>query len=109
MLLSAATSAGLAGVAGAPVALRLELTASGASSQEVEVSIGEPHGFVLAGARSTTVHVAAGQRVAVSWEAVPYHAGLMRLPEVRLAAPAYGQAVQATDSNCFVSSEKQVL
>ena len=59
-------------------------------NHELDVSVGEPNGFLVAGPRNTTVTVPVGGTASVSYTLVPYHMGHLKLPEVNVVVRGSG-------------------
>lgn len=81
-----------AATAGRAAELELLLSNGGATSQEVAVAVGDPHGFLLAGPKSTTVQLLPRSAATVTWHAAPYHIGLLPLPDITVTSAQHGQA-----------------
>ena len=62
------------------------------------------HNASAAGPKSTRVQLQPHSSATVSWQAVPYHTGILRLPEITLIA-AGGQQVEAT-AGCTLFAER---
>jgi hypothetical protein len=65
---------------------------------EVEIVVGEPHGFLIAGPRATKLVLSGSSRI--SFCLVPYHVGYLALPEVKVSV--YGQKELVSTEGCFV-------
>ncbi|PRW58338.1 hypothetical protein C2E21_2711 [Chlorella sorokiniana] len=81
-----------AATAGQAAALELLLSNGGATNQEVAVSVGDPHGFLLSGPKSTMVQLLPRSATTVTWHAAPYHIGLLPLPDITVTSAQHGQA-----------------
>jgi len=97
--------------AGEAITLEIEIRFQGKEaldSQEVEVVVGEPHGFLIAGPRATTLRPLGGGGGAdggsdssrISLCLVPYHVGFLELPEVKVSV--YGQKELQATQGCTV-------
>lgn len=64
-----------AATAGSPVELQLVLRNGGSGCQQVAVAVGDPHGCLLAGPKSTSVELLPHSSSSVTWQATPYHTG----------------------------------
>jgi hypothetical protein len=89
--------------AGEPMPLELELlslheNSGSVQEMEVEIVVGEPHGFLIAGPRATKLVLSGSSRI--SFCLVPYHVGYLALPEVKVSV--YGQKELVSTEGCFV-------
>lgn len=82
--------------AGQPASLQLLLHNTAPTAQEVAVAVGDPHGFLLAGPKSTVVQLLPHSNSSVTWQVVPYHLGHLHLPEITASAAQLGQHVEVT-------------
>eukprot|EP00887_Chlorella_sp_A99_P005191 scaffold1.g5191.t1 len=83
--------------AGQPVPLQLRLdSGSNAVGLDVGVTLGEPRGFLLAGPKSDSLYLLPRSSTTLAWEAVPYHPGLLPLPQLTVTATGVGQATEVT-------------
>lgn len=109
--------------AGEAITLEVEIKFPGKNelgSQEVEVAVGDPHGFLIAGPRATTrvpsgggggggggVDPSGWDSSRISLCLVPYHVGYLELPEIKVSV--YGQKELQATQGCIVFVKPAVV
>lgn len=77
------------GSMGVPLPLTVTIeNGSSSGGVEVGVAVGEPRGFLLAGPKADSLYLLPRSSITLAWEAVPYHPGLLPLPQARVCARA---------------------
>lgn len=101
--LSASVSHPCEGRMGESMCLELQVHSNLERTEEVKVVVGEPNGFLVGGVKEGMAAVAAGASTTLTFTAVPYHAGFLKLPDIMIFHPSGGEPLLATkDCHVFV-------
>ncbi|CAD7704773.1 unnamed protein product [Ostreobium quekettii] len=88
--------------AGQPFSYTLDFSSHSSQPEDLKVEVRDSEGFLLSGSKSSTLTVLPGQAGRVAWRAVPYGAGVSRLPAVRVAALRFGSWVDVEGEEVYV-------
>lgn len=91
------------GAMGQAMQLHLDFKSGTEIAKEMQIIVGDSSGFLISGLRAGTVALGPAGSTTLSLAAVPYHAGFLKLPEIKVVDTTSGEGLEAGKGAVFIN------